>query len=181
MEAIGGMPVSVTLILGGARSGKSYRAQTLAEASGGQVVYVATAAAMPEDAEWTARVARHRLDRPGCWQVIEEPLDVAGVLKNTTARQCILIDCLTLWLTNVMMMQEMDIDGAVQTLCEALRHTSADVICVSNEVGMGLVPNTSLGRAFRDAQGRLNQRIATLADRVELIAAGLPLCLKGER
>jgi len=172
--------VSITLILGGARSGKSYHAQALAEASAGQVVYVATAAAMPEDAEWAARIARHRLDRPGCWQVIEEPLDVAGVLKNATVRQCMLVDCLTLWLTNVMM-QEMNVDGAVQTLCEALRHTPADVICVSNEVGMGLVPDTSQGRTFRDAQGRLNQRIAALADRVELIAAGLPLCLKEER
>jgi len=171
--------VSVTLILGGARSGKSARAQRLAEDSGLAVCYIATAPALPGDDEWTRRIAHHRANRPAHWRLVEEQHALAPRIAEAEAGECLLVDCLTLWLANLMRAGS-DVEAETAALCEALAGARAEVVLVSNEVGMGLVPDTALGRAFRDAQGRLNQAVAAVADRVEFVAAGLPLVLKGE-
>lgn len=166
-----------TLILGGARSGKSRFAQTLAERETGRLLYVATAEA--HDAEMEDRIARHRLDRGGRWETIEEQLDLGGVIDaHGGTGKVLLVDCLTLWLSNLML-AERDVDAASQRLIEALHQQSGQVIFVSNEVGSGIVPETPLGRAFRDQAGRLNQLLAAEADAVALVIAGLPLWLKG--
>ena len=182
---------NLTLILGGARSGKSRYAQELAaqESRGRPVLYVATAQA--GDDEMRERIARHRRDRPETWRTVEEPLDVAGVLKRETDAGVILIDCLTFFVVNHMLKsgdaatcegESWDAEGAeaaVRELARVAREVSATVIVVSNEVGMGLVPETALGRAFRDVAGRANQETAAAADRVRLIVAGIPMVVKG--
>jgi adenosylcobinamide kinase/adenosylcobinamide-phosphate guanylyltransferase len=166
---------SVTLVLGGARSGKSACAEALVEATG-RGLYLATAEA--GDAEMTERIRRHRQRRGGSWVTVEEPLDLAGALKRHAApERPILVDCLTLWLSNVMATGR-DPDGEISALADGLFGLAGPVVLVSNEVGLGLVPETPLGRAFRDHAGRLNQTIARKADRVIFIAAGLPLTLK---
>ena len=166
-----------TLILGGARSGKSALASRLAEASGLAKIYVATATA--GDSEMAERIARHRADRGGGWRTVEAPLDLAGALDRAAgARNFVVVDCLTLWLTNLTM-AERDVAAARAGLLAALRRARGPVALVSNELGLGLVPQTPLGRAFRDEQGRLNQAVAAAADRVVFVAAGLPLLLKG--
>ena len=170
--------MSVTLILGGARSGKSSRAEALAVEWSDAPVYLATSRAMEEDAEWQARIARHRADRGAHWRLVEEPLDVVAELEKLDG-ETVLVDCLTLWLANLMQAGR-DVAAETEALCAALARFSGDVLLVSNEVGMGLVPETDLGRAFRDAQGRLNQAVAAVAGRVEFVAAGLPLLLKNE-
>jgi len=163
-------------ILGGARSGKSARAQQLAVESGAPCLYIATAEA--RDAEMRERIARHRADRRKDWATVEEPLDLTAALSRpTAARHCIIVDCLTLWLSNLYEHRR-DVDAETAQLVAALAARAASTILVSNEIGLGLVPENALGRGFRDAQGRLNQRIAAAADRVEFIAAGLPLVLK---
>ncbi|WP_300380723.1 bifunctional adenosylcobinamide kinase/adenosylcobinamide-phosphate guanylyltransferase [Henriciella sp.] len=168
--------MAITLILGGARSGKSRRAQALAEAAGPARVYMATAEAL--DSEMADRIARHQQERGEGWRTIEARLDLAFPLeKEIRPGEIVLVDCLTLWLSNLMH-HERDVEAEVQALCERLQCTGHDIILVSNEVGLGLVPETPLGRAFRDAQGRLNQQLAEVSDRVEFIAAGLPLTLK---
>jgi len=172
--------VPVTLILGGARSGKSARAQHLAEDSGLAVCYLATAPVLPDDAEWADRIAHHRAQRPHHWRLVEEERAIAPLISLARSGECLLVDCLTLWLSNLMRAGR-DVEAETAALCEALRGTRATVILVSNEVGMGLVPENALGRAFRDAQGRLNQAVAAIADRVEFVAAGLPLVLKEEK
>ena len=165
------------LVLGGARSGKSARAQVLAEAGAARRVFIATAQAM--DAEMAERIARHRADRGDGWETVEAPLDLVGALNaHMDEGASCLVDCLTLWLSNLMH-EERDVDVETASLCEALDHARGRVVLVSNEVGMGLVPQTPLGRRFRDAQGRLNQRIAAVCARVEFVAAGLPITLKG--
>ena len=164
----------LTLVLGGARSGKTGFAETLAKASGPKRTYLATAEAM--DDEMAMRIAIHRRERGEGWHTIEEPLDLMGALKGLD--QVVLIDCLTLWLSNLMH-ADLPINEATRGLLRALEACSHDVILVSNEVGMGLVPDTALGRQFRDAQGRLNQIIAARAARVVFVAAGLPLVMKG--
>ena len=180
----------VTLILGGARSGKSRYAQEMAEreASGKPVVFVATAQA--GDAEMETRIARHQADRPTHWQTREEPLDVAGVLRREQDAGVILIDCLTFFVTNHFLSagdashcdaevwDEAGVETAVAGLLEAAREVSAPVILVSNEVGLGLVPESALSRAWRDAAGRANQAAAQAADEVILMVAGLPLIIK---
>jgi adenosylcobinamide kinase/adenosylcobinamide-phosphate guanylyltransferase len=166
---------SVTLVLGGARSGKSAYAEALVEA-GGSGLYLATAEA--GDAEMAERIRRHRQRRGETWVTVEEPLDLAGALKRHAApERPILVDCLTLWLSNVMAAGR-DPDGEAVALADGLSTLAGPVVLVSNEVGLGLVPETPLGRAFRDHAGRLNQTIARKADRVVFIAAGLPLILK---
>lgn len=166
---------SVTLVLGGARSGKSAYAEALVEAAG-RGLYLATAEA--GDAEMAERIRHHRRRRGESWVTIEEPLDLAGALKRHAApERPILVDCLTLWLSNVMAAGR-DPDDEALALAEGLSALSGPVVLVSNEVGLGLVPETSLGRAFRDHAGRLHQTIAREADRVVFIAAGLPLILK---
>lgn len=166
----------LTLVLGGARSGKSRQAEALVRAEGRGCVYIATAEAL--DDEMRQRIARHRADRPPDWATIEAPLALPEALAALQADRPVLVDCLTLWLSNLML-AERDIDAATQSLLDSLSQAKPPAVCVSNEVGFGIVPDTSLGRRFRDAQGTLNQRIAAQADHVILMAAGLPLALKG--
>jgi adenosylcobinamide kinase / adenosylcobinamide-phosphate guanylyltransferase len=172
---VSGLP-SVTLVLGGARSGKSRYAERLVEdaASGG--TYCATAEA--GDAEMAERIAVHRARRGPFWRTVEEPLALSPVIASeTTPERPLLIDCLTLWLSNLLLTAK-PIEEEAAMLCGALRLAAGPVVLVANEVGLGIVPETSLGRQFRDAAGRLNQQVAALADRVVFVAAGLSLVLK---
>jgi len=138
--------------------------------------YVATAEALDE--EMRARIDEHRQRRGAQWQTIEAPLDLAAALARlANGTQSVLIDCLTLWLSNVLL-AERDIADECERLIAALAEAKCPVVAVSNEVGLGIVPETPLGRAFRDAQGILNQRVAAAADRVILMTAGIPLTLK---
>lgn len=169
---------TIAFVLGGARSGKSAHAQRLIEQHCQRPVFIATAQAW--DAEMAARIRAHQAERDVRWRTVEAPLDLARALKQAAELgDGVLIDCLTLWLSNLMLNERCDLAHDTEMLIEALQHSALPVWLVSNEVGLGLVPETPLGRRFRDAQGRLNQRIAALADRVEFIAAGLPLRLKG--
>lgn len=169
-------PGRITLILGGARSGKSRRALELARPYDAKV-FVATAE--PSDAEMAERIARHRGERDVSWRTVEAPLDLVGaVVAADAAGGVVLVDCLTLWLSNLLLAgREAEVEG--DRLVEAASRLTGDLLLVSNEVGLGLVPETPLGRVFRDAQGRLNQKVAAVAGRVEFVAAGLPLTLKG--
>ena len=167
----------LTFVLGGARSGKSRFAQELAERREHRV-YLATAQA--RDDEMTARIEIHKSDRGPEWQTVEEPLDISAVLRQTVdGHVSVLVDCLTIWLSNVML-QGMDIDGEIDRLMDTLAGLAGPVILVSNEVGQGIVPASEMGREFRDHQGRLNQRMAALADEVWWVVAGLPQKLKGD-
>ena len=166
----------LSLILGGARSGKSAFAEALAISANRPRAYIATSQAF--DAEMEAKIAKHRQDRGLDWQTIEAPLDIEAALAEVTANSIVLIDCLTLWLSN-QMHAAADIDAEITNLLTVLSATPNPVICVSNEVGMVLVPDTPLGRQFRDLQGRLNRKIAEQADLAVFVAAGLPLTLKG--
>lgn len=163
----------LTLILGGARSGKSRRAEALVTALPPPWTYIGTAEAF--DAEMTTRIAEHRARRSAGWETLDAPRDLPGALAR--ARAPVLVDCLTLWLSNLMLAEE-NLAAAGDSLEAALRAHTGPVVLVSNEVGGGIVPATPLGRRFRDAQGVLNQRIAALAGHVELVVAGLPLRLK---
>lgn len=164
----------LTLILGGARSGKT--AHALA-ASPAPHCYIATAQAL--DGEMADRIAAHKAERGATWGLAEAPLDLAAAIQAEAAEnRTLLIDCLTLWLSNLMH-HTRDIDAETAALITAARAAPGRVVMVSNEVGLGLVPMEKLSRDFRDAQGRLNQRIAAAADHVRFIAAGLPLILKG--
>jgi adenosylcobinamide kinase/adenosylcobinamide-phosphate guanylyltransferase len=168
---------AVTFILGGARSGKSRHAETLVTGAAGAGTYIATAE--PGDAEMAARIAEHRSRRGTFWQTVEAPLDLApAILAHADPARPILVDCLTLWLSNLMGAGRI-VPHEAETLCAALRDAAGPIVLVANEVGLGLVPETPLGRAFRDEAGRLNQAIAAVADRVIFVAAGLPLLLKG--
>lgn len=166
--------MSVTLVLGGARSGKSRHAESLAH---GERHYIATA--QPFDDEMRVRIDAHQKQRGDGWTTHEELFGLPRKLAEVDgAARFILVDCLTLWLSNLML-AERDWNGPTTALCGVLQRMQADVVLVSNEVGMGIVPDTPLGRAFRDAQGSLNQQVAKVADRVVFVAAGLPLVLKG--
>ena len=162
-------------MLGGARSGKSRYAESLVTAAPPPWLYVATAEA--GDSEMVARVAAHQARRGPSWTTIETPRNVAETL-GTHADTPTLVDCLTLWLSNVML-ADADVDAEIEQLDEALARAAAPIVLVANEVGFGIVPDSALGRRFRDLQGLLNQRIAARADRVVLVVAGLPLTLKG--
>jgi adenosylcobinamide kinase/adenosylcobinamide-phosphate guanylyltransferase len=161
-------------VLGGARSGKSRYAESLVTALPPPWLYVATAEA--GDSEMVARVAAHQARRGPSWTTIETPRNVAETL-GTHADTPTLVDCLTLWLSNVML-ADADVDAEIEQLDEALARAAAPIVLVANEVGFGIVPDSALGRRFRDLQGLLNQRIAARADRVVLVVAGLPLTLK---
>lgn len=161
---------SVTLVLGGARSGKSAHAESLFAAGG---TYIATAAI--GDEEMAARIAKHRARRGAIWTTVEVPLDLAPALEAHPG--AVLVDCLTLWLSNLMFANR-DLDRAALDLEQALARHSGPVALVANEVGLGIVPDNALARAFRDQAGLLNQRLAAKAGRVVFIAAGLALVLK---
>jgi adenosylcobinamide kinase / adenosylcobinamide-phosphate guanylyltransferase len=169
--------MSLTLVLGGARSGKSRHAESLSTAKAYAARhYIATAQAF--DAEMTARIAQHKVQRGNGWITHEEPLQLADALSAADGpNHFILVDCLTLWLSNLML-AEQDWQKPLDNLLAACVTLQADVVCVSNEVGLGLVPDTPLGRRFRDAQGIANQSLARHANHVVFIAAGLPLTLK---
>jgi adenosylcobinamide kinase / adenosylcobinamide-phosphate guanylyltransferase len=164
------------LVLGGARSGKSRYAQQVAERSGKRLIYVATGEA--GDAEMAARIAAHRTARGPGWQTIEVPLALSEALFEVTSPDAIvLVDCLTLWLSNLMLGAD-DIAAESKRLGALISELAGSVILVSNEVGTGIVPENALARQFRDAQGRLNQLVAAACDMVVLVAAGLPVTLK---
>ena len=164
----------LTLVLGGARSGKSAYAESLFAAPG--AVYVATAEAI--DDEMGERIARHRARRGDGWITVEASLDLAGELRaQARNRSGVLVDCLTVWLGNVMHAGR-DIDREAGSLLESLAAPEAPVVLVANEVGLGVVPDNPMARAFRDHAGRLNQALAGRADRVVLVTAGIPLVLK---
>jgi len=168
---------ALTLVLGGARSGKSRYAERLIESAAAGGVYCATAEA--GDAEMAARIAEHQARRGRFWRTVEAPLALAETIAaEATPDRPLLVDCLTLWLSNLML-AEVPLDREFGRLGAALREAAGPVVLVVNEVGLGLVPETPLGREFRDAAGRLNQEMAALANRVVFVAAGLPLVLKG--
>ena len=178
------------LIIGGARSGKSVLAEKRAANSGLDVVYVATAQAL--DGEMERRIAHHQARRPAHWGLVEAPLDLAAALRAHAAPDtCLLVDCLTLWLSNLLFAglaaKQAEagepvvcplFSGEVQALIDTLPQLPGEVVLVSNEVGWGVVPMAAVSRLFADEQGRLNQRVATVCERVTLVAAGLPLALK---
>lgn len=171
----GALP-AITFILGGARSGKTLHAMRLAEETGLERVYVATGWA--GDDEMAERIARHRRERGASWQTIEDRTGLGRVIANEARPgRVLLIDCLTLWLSNLIL-EGRDVPAESNSLISALHAAAGRIILVSNEVGLGLVPETRLGRVFRDEQGRLNQAVAAVAQNVIFVAAGLPLTLK---
>jgi len=173
------MGAELTLVLGGARSGKSRYAESLIAAlpPPWQPPWAYLATAEAGDAEMAERIAAHRARRGSSWETTEAPLDLATALQSCQ-RKPVLVDCLTLWLSNLMLAgTEIDIETA--RLEQALAAAAAPIVLVANEVGYGLVPDHPLGRRFRDLQGMLNQRIAARADRVVLVVAGQPLAVKG--
>ncbi|HEY7699591.1 MAG TPA: bifunctional adenosylcobinamide kinase/adenosylcobinamide-phosphate guanylyltransferase [Vicinamibacteria bacterium] len=175
----------LTLVLGGARSGKSRYSQSLAAAAGGPVLFIATASSLTpdEDPEMAARIARHQADRPAHWKTLETPLGVVDAVRSAHTR--ILVDCVTLWISNLLhehrtlerASREKRIVGEVEALAAVLREKES--IAVSNQVGEGIVPETPLAREFRDLQGQANQILAREASRVVLLVAGIPVTLKG--
>ncbi len=174
----------LALVIGGARSGKSRFAQSLG-INAARVVYIATARS--EDAEMDARIAQHRLDRPAHWLTVEEPLEIGSAVERH-APHCdfLLIDCLTLWLSNYCWEHRDEEPPAIQAsaLSEVARIATArscSVVAITNEVGCGLVPESALGRFFRDLQGRVNQEVASSADWVHHVVAGIPVAIKQPR
>ena len=166
----------ITLLLGGARSGKSRLAEELAETRNGRLAYIATAEAW--DDEMKARIAEHKSRRGHRWHSLEAPIAVAEVLRALPPDTgAVLVDCLTLWLSNLMHAGR-DVSAETAGLLAALNAVEFPVLLVSNEVGLGIVPDNRLARDFRDAQGRLNQAVAAVADHAIFMAAGLPLVLK---
>jgi adenosylcobinamide kinase / adenosylcobinamide-phosphate guanylyltransferase len=165
----------ITLVLGGARSGKSAYAERLIAALPPPWLYCATAQAL--DDEMRERIVHHRQRRGEGWRIAEAPFDLAALIEAET--RPILVDCLTLWLTNLMLAGK-DVDAGSARLIAAVRTSRAPVVFVSNEVGLGIVPDNALAREFRDRAGRLNQAVAAIANRVVFMAAGLPMVLKDE-
>ncbi|HWG04891.1 MAG TPA: bifunctional adenosylcobinamide kinase/adenosylcobinamide-phosphate guanylyltransferase [Beijerinckiaceae bacterium] len=167
---------NAVLVLGGARSGKSRYARALAEASGRTPIFIATAT--PGDAEMAERIARHKAERAARWRLVEEQLAlVETLLRETASDRIVLVDCVSFWLANLMF-EGRDLAAETERLAVAVEGLVGPAIFVANEVGFGIVPQTAMGRSFRDAQGWLNQRLAQACRHVVLIAAGLPLVLK---
>jgi adenosyl cobinamide kinase/adenosyl cobinamide phosphate guanylyltransferase len=174
------------LLLGGARAGKSAYAMKLAQkgesASGVDVCFIATAQGLDEDMK--ERIARHRAERPGNWRTIEEPCQIDEALRQASEAQIVIVDCLTLFVSNWLMRHkdehecESFVRSITRNFLELARTRRQTIICVSNEVGLGIVPDTNLGRVFRDLLGRVNQEFASAADEAYLLIAGLPLQLK---
>ena len=182
--------VQRSFVLGGARSGKSAHAEALAHDTGKEVVYIATAQA--GDTEMARRIALHRSRRSAAWRTLEEPLALADALREwSTPQRVLLIDCLTVWLSNLLFSERHDYPdtGVIQppqrfdderaAFLAALAASTGDVVLVSNEVGMGIVPMGAVSRWYADEAGRLNQAVAACCERVVFVAAGLPLVLKG--
>ncbi|WP_273784550.1 bifunctional adenosylcobinamide kinase/adenosylcobinamide-phosphate guanylyltransferase [Brucella intermedia] len=170
-------PGKSVLVLGGARSGKSSYAEKMAQSSGLQPLYLATGRAFDDEME--NRIASHRNRRGSDWQTVEEPLDLVGALTlHVAVDRFVLVDCLTLWLTNLMM-AERDVAAETAGLVAMLPNLAGPVVFVSNEVGFGIVPENRMAREFRDHAGFLHQAVAAVTDEVYLIAAGLPLKMKG--
>ncbi|MBV9459087.1 MAG: bifunctional adenosylcobinamide kinase/adenosylcobinamide-phosphate guanylyltransferase [Bradyrhizobium sp.] len=167
--------MAIILITGGARSGKSTRAEARVRAFAGRPVYIATAEALDE--EMRERIARHRARRGNEWLEREAPLELVAALFETDGGGARLVDCLTLWLSNLMH-AERDWDKEAKLLVDALRRQKSPVVLVTNEVGLGIVPDNALARRFRDAAGILNQMVAQAADEVEFVVAGLPMRVK---
>ncbi|MDJ1158794.1 bifunctional adenosylcobinamide kinase/adenosylcobinamide-phosphate guanylyltransferase [Chelatococcus sp. SYSU_G07232] len=163
------------LVLGGARSGKSRYAEEVIRARPAPWIYVATAEAM--DAEMETRIARHRAERGAGWETCEAPLDLAGALARAPAGAAVLVDCLTLWLTNVLL-AERDVPAEIDRLVALVAGETRPLVLVANEVGLGIVPDNALARAFRDHAGILNQRLAAVVDRVVFTVAGVPMVVK---
>jgi len=182
MNTQGAMQLPIKkLVLGGCRSGKSRYAEQWVAENYSNKVFVATLEAR-NDAEMDQRIALHLQSRGTGWLTVEEPLDLAGVFEeNATGAEVFLVDCLTMWLTNMMMQDFTDekIQDQVARLCEAVADLSVSVVLVANEVGLGIVPESPLGRRFRDLAGWTNQQMAVVCEQVVLVAAGLPLRLKG--
>ena len=190
-------PMSITLVLGGARSGKSLFAEDLASRSGWPVTYIATARvtgidATNNDTEMAARIAHHRARRPSAWRTVEAPLALAAALEtHAAANTCVLVDCLTLWLSNLLFAEQRKFPetGVIDPGAEFIRQRDAlhdvlpdlpgDIILVSNEIGFGVTPMGAVTRFFVDEAGRVNQRVAASADQVRLIVAGCPVAVKG--
>jgi len=167
----------VTLVLGGARSGKSAFAEGLVERASASRLYLATGQAW--DDEMRARISAHQDRRGEGWETVEAPLQLTAALASSArSDRPVLVDCLSLWVTNLML-GEHDIEAAFDELARALPDLEGPVVFVSNEVGLGIVPDNAMARAFRDHAGRLHQQIASLADEVHFVAAGLPLKMKG--
>ncbi|BEV70972.1 MULTISPECIES: bifunctional adenosylcobinamide kinase/adenosylcobinamide-phosphate guanylyltransferase [unclassified Paludibacterium] len=182
--------MSCTLIMGGARSGKSAHAESLAQASGKEVIYIATS--QSGDVEMADRIARHRAQRPAHWLTVEEPLALADTLqRHSRPDNLLLVDCLTLWLSNLLFDRDQPYPevGPIalparfgeqrQALLQVLPTLPGEVLLVSNEVGMGIVPWGAVSRTFADEAGRLNQAVARQCQQVVMLLAGLPLVLKG--
>jgi adenosylcobinamide kinase/adenosylcobinamide-phosphate guanylyltransferase len=167
--------MTIILITGGARSGKSVRAETRALSFAGRPIYLATAEAL--DAEMSERIARHRERRRPEWIARDVPLDLAQALVETDGDGARLVDCLTLWLSNLIH-AERDVAKETLALAETLARQQSPVVLVTNEVGLGIVPDNALARRFRDAAGVMNQVIAAVADEVEFVVAGLPMRVK---
>lgn len=168
---------NLTLVLGGAASGKSAFAETLVTDSGRPRVYIATAQAF--DAEMADKIAAHRAARGAGWRTLEAPQDIASAVASVAPSEAVLLDCATLWLSN-RLLAEADLAAMPAEMLTALAACPAPVTVVSNEVGQGIVPDHAMGRAFRNAQGRLNQVLAAEAGLVVQVIAGLPLVLKGQ-
>ncbi len=167
---------NLSLFLGGASSGKSALAELLVKSQPGPHVYLATAQAL--DNEMRLKILKHRADRGTDWQTIEAPLDLDGALAKIPAGGVVLLDCATFWLSNHLL-AESNVATETNALMAALTSCRAPVVVVSNEVGQGIVPDNALARKFRDAQGRLNQRLSAEAELVMFVTAGLPSVLKG--
>ncbi|WP_102867797.1 bifunctional adenosylcobinamide kinase/adenosylcobinamide-phosphate guanylyltransferase [Pseudovibrio exalbescens] len=175
-QAAGGGKPSHVLVTGGARSGKSRFAEALVADAGFEKVYVATGQAF--DAEMRSRIEQHKQDRGSGWTTVEEPLALAEVLqRESRPDRAVLVDCLTLWLSNLML-EDRNIAEEVAKLGASLSFLRGPVVFVTNEVGQGIVPENALARRFRDEAGRLNQHIASLCERVVLVAAGQPVQIK---
>ncbi|UYV36166.1 bifunctional adenosylcobinamide kinase/adenosylcobinamide-phosphate guanylyltransferase [Rhodobacteraceae bacterium D3-12] len=170
------MATQCTLVLGGIASGKSAHAETLMHATGLPMLYLATAQGF--DSEMQAKIARHQATRGTNWRTIEEPLAAAQILRDAPADHALLFDCATMWLSNHMLADH-DLEVEQAALTDAVAACPAHLVIVSNEVGLSGVPENALARRFANAQGRLNQALASLANRVILVTAGLPQTLKG--
>jgi adenosylcobinamide kinase/adenosylcobinamide-phosphate guanylyltransferase len=173
--------MKTTFVIGGCRSGKSSYAQSLAEKIPGKKLYLATC--VPRDAEMRARVERHQGQRGPDWDTLEEPVKLAAAIKRKSGGcGVILVDCLTLWISNILLSAEgkPGLEKACEDLVQTLETTECPVILVSNEVGTGIVPENELARRYRDEAGRVNQKIAAMADRVVWMVAGIPVTIKAD-